>query len=91
MFHYATDTALFLETRNFYPIDSLNHHLVLCFPTSCNSTMIDNKLISVFPVPQAPPVGLYDVLHEKQGPGAGFGKGKRFADLKGEKNVDKIQ
>ncbi|KAK2563367.1 Hyaluronan mediated motility receptor [Acropora cervicornis] len=33
-------------------------------------------------VPQAPPVGLYDVLHEKQGPGAGFGKGKRFADLK---------
>jgi len=33
---------------------------------------------------------LYDVLHEKQGPGAGFGKGKRFADLKGEKYMDEI-
>lgn len=46
--------------------------------------------VSIFPVPQAPPVGLYDVLHEKQGPGAGFGKGKRFADLKGEKYMDEI-
>ena len=34
--------------------------------------------------PQAPPVGLYDVKNRKQGLAPGFGKGKRFAELKGE-------
>ncbi|XP_020619813.1 uncharacterized protein LOC110057563 [Orbicella faveolata] len=33
-------------------------------------------------VPQAPPVGLYDVKNRKQGLAPGFGKGKRFAELK---------
>lgn len=32
--------------------------------------------------PQAPPVGLYDVKNRKQGLAPGFGKGKRFAELK---------
>ena len=36
--------------------------------------------------PQAPPVGSYDVKNRKQGLAPGFGKGKRFAELKGECN-----
>ena len=37
-----------------------------------------------FPVSQAPPVGSYDVKTRKQGLAPGFGKGKRFNELKGE-------
>ena len=36
--------------------------------------------------PQAPPVGSYDVKNRKQGLAPGFGKGKRFTELKGECN-----
>ena len=45
---------------------------------------LSDYLLIYFPVSQAPPVGCYDVHSGKQGGGLGFGKGKRFADLKGQ-------
>jgi len=34
-------------------------------------------------VAQAPPVGSYEIKAQKQGAAPGFGKGKRFKELKG--------
>lgn len=60
---------------------------ILCLPPSwfdCHTeSTIQNWQMFLIVVSQAPPVGSYEIKTHRNGTAPGFGKGKRFAELKG--------
>lgn len=60
--------------------------LILCLPPSwsdCQRAQSRTEKMFLIVVSQGPPVGSYEIKSQRHGTAPGFGKGKRFAELKG--------
>lgn len=60
--------------------------LILCLSPSwfdCQRAQSRTEKMFLIVVSQAPPVGSYEIKTQRHGTAPGFGKGKRFAELKG--------